>query len=126
MSRHIYYKFLTSNKNYVQAITLVLENISVLESGKKDDYKLLHYLKQLYSLYGLTGQLEKEELTLLRLLNASIKLLGRNDEDNIKIILDLAKNYCLQKKLEKFTKLVTTHHLRYFCKYESPSVKPLT
>jgi len=115
MSRNLYYKLLTMNKKYQQAIPLVLENISIFEKRKKEEYRLIHYLKQLYSLYGLTDQFEKEEETLLKLLETNRRSFGNDDEDNIKIILSLAQNYCHQKKLDEFNQLITSHHLKYYC-----------
>jgi len=113
--RNLYYKLLTMNKDYQQAISLVLENISIVEKRKKEDYRLIHYLKQLYSLYGLTGQFKKEEKTLLKLLKTNRQSFGNDDEDNIKIILNLAQNYCRQRKLDEFNQLITSHRLKYYC-----------
>lgn len=114
-SRSLYYKLIILNKAYQSAIPLVLENISILGESREDKHQLYQYLKQLYSLYGLTGQLEKEEKTLLEFLALNRYLYGLDDEDNSKIILNLAKNYCLQKKIDKFEKLARAHNLHYFC-----------
>ncbi|PCI54378.1 MAG: hypothetical protein COB36_10345 [Alphaproteobacteria bacterium] len=115
MSRHLYYKLVISDKNYAQATLLVLESISLLKDDKEDDYRLLHYLKQLYSLYGLTAQLKEEERTLLRYLVKSQQLLGEDDEDAGKVIWILAQNYCLQKKTPEFKKLKKNYKLGYVC-----------
>ncbi|MBL4894591.1 MAG: hypothetical protein JKY59_06965 [Emcibacter sp.] len=115
MSRHLYYKLVISDKNYAQAILLVLESISLLKEGKEDDYRKLHYLKQLYSLYGLTAQLKEEEKTLLQYLQKSQQLLGEDDEDTAKVIWVLAQNYCLQKKIPEFKKLKKNYKLGYVC-----------
>lgn len=116
MSRLLYYKLRISHKDYRGAIPLVLENISILGKNEQDDYRRLHYLKQLYSLYGITGQLEKEEKTLLHYLDLSTQLLGENDEDNAKVIWVLVQNYCRQRKFDEFEKLIASHNLKYFCK----------
>lgn len=115
MSRTLYYKFLMSNRDYKGAINLVLENISILGKSEEDDYRLLHYLKQLYSLYGITNQLEPEETTLLRYLEKSRELFGENGEDNAKVIWILAQNYCRQKKILDFNRLKEIHNLKYVC-----------
>lgn len=115
MSRHLYYKLVISDKNYPQAILLVLENISIQEGAKENDYRLLHYLKQLYSLYGLTAQLQKEEKALLQYLEKSHQLFDDDDEDTAKAIWILAQNYCLQKKIPEFNQLKKTYNLDYVC-----------
>jgi len=114
-SRILYYKLLISRKEYLAAIPLVLENISILGETKDENVKRLHYLKQLYSLYRMTGQLEKEEKTLLQFLDIDKRVFGSADEDNIKIILNLANNYCRQKKIDPFNQLMATHKLKYKC-----------
>ncbi|PCI51594.1 MAG: hypothetical protein COB49_01390 [Alphaproteobacteria bacterium] len=114
-SRNLYYKIIIFNKDYQRAIPLILENISILGKSVEDRYRLSQYYRQLYSLYGLTRQLEKEEETLLKLLTLDRQLYGYDDQNNAKIILSLAKNYCLQKKLDAFEKIVQTYNLLYFC-----------
>lgn len=113
MCRLLYYKLLISTKDYKGAIPLVLENISLL--GKNDDYRLLHYLKQLYSLYGITAQHEREEKTLLKYLEKSQLIFDDSDEDTIKAIWILAQNYCRQKKSHEFNQLIKTYNLKYEC-----------
>lgn len=115
MSRTLYYKLLISSKNYNGAISLVLENISILKKGEKEDYRQHHYLKQLYSLYRMTGQLEKEEEALLRFLDLDKQIFNSSAKENIKIILNLANNYCRQKKLEKFNNLIKKYKFKYTC-----------
>ncbi|PCI49635.1 MAG: hypothetical protein COB49_04670 [Alphaproteobacteria bacterium] len=115
MSRTLYYKFLISNKNYNDAISLVLENLSILKKDKNEDYRQYHYLKQLYSLYRMTGQLGKEEATLLRFLDLDKQIFNSSAKENIKIILNLANNYCRQKKFEKFNSLIKKYKLKYTC-----------
>jgi len=116
MSRHLYYKLLLSNKNYVEAIPLILESIANLGKRKNDSFKHIRYLDQLASLYGITKQLEKEEETLLLLLKMNKKAFDINNEDNTDIIITLAENYCRRNKIKEFEKLITSHHLKYFCK----------
>lgn len=115
MCRTLYYKLLISNKSYSAAIPLVLENISILKEGRNDNYKHLQYLKQLYSLYGLSGQLQKEETTLKEFLSLSKTFYNRSDEDNINVIINLANNYCRQGKLDEFQRLADQYNLKYFC-----------
>jgi len=115
MSRTLYYKFLIFARNYTGAITLVQENITSLRESKNEDYRRHHYLKQLYSLYEMTGQLEKEEQTLLRFLKLDKRMFDSTDEENRKVFLSLANNYCRQKKFEKFNRLIKAHNLKYVC-----------
>ena len=115
MCRTLYYKLRISNKSYAAAIPLVLENISILKEGRNENYKHLQYLKQLYSLYGLSGQLQKEETTLKEFLSLSKSLYNRSDEDNISVITNLANNYCRQGKLDEFQHLIDQYNLKYFC-----------
>ncbi len=117
ISRTLYYKLLIANKDYKNAIPLVMENIKISKKNNKADYKQLYYLKQLFSLYGLTGQLEKQEKFLLQYLKLNQYLYGEDDEDNAKTRNILAKNYCRQNKVGKFEKLITAHKLKYFCNY---------
>ena len=114
-SRLLYYKILIPQKKYLEAITLVQENISTLKKNKEDDFKLLHFLKQLYSLYGRTAQYEKEEETLVTLLALNKRLLGQDIKENINIILSLARTYCLQKKNKEFEELMNSYNLDYEC-----------
>lgn len=114
-SRLLYYKTLVTHKEYLTAIGLVRESISVLGKTKDDDFRLLHYRHQLYSLYGRTNQFEKEEETLLQLLKLNKRLLGDDIQDNIKIILSLARTYCLQNKAPEFDELMEMYHLEYEC-----------
>lgn len=115
VSRWLYYKLLTSNKEYTKAVPLVLESISILGESERDQYKLHGCLRKLYSLYGITGQLEGEEKTLMQLLALNKQLLGDGIDDNLEIILNLAKNYCLQKKAPEFNRLMTDYNLKYEC-----------
>lgn len=114
-SRQIYYKLLTTNKKYIEAIPLVLEGMSILGEGVDDQYIMHHYLKRLYSLYGITGQRKKEEEALKELLELNQELEGDDVKDNLDIILNLAKNYCIQKKAVEFNQLMTKYNLKYEC-----------
>jgi hypothetical protein len=114
-SRTLLYKILISNKNYPDVIPLVLENISILGESEAEKYRHLHYLKQLYSLYGMTGQVKKEEKTLLEFLEFDKRVFGSSGKDNILIVLNLANNYCKQKKIEEFNELMKTYSLKYKC-----------
>ncbi len=116
VSRILLYKLHISYQNYKDAIPLVLENIAVLEKGKAGDYNHHQYLKQLYSLYSMAGQLELEEKTLIEFLELDKRLYGSSDKDNIKIIQNLAFNYCRQKKLKEFYQLIKRHQLLFTCK----------
>jgi len=113
--RLLYYKLLISLGKYHKAIPLVQESITVLEESKKDEFRLLHYLNQLYSLYGLTKQYNKEERTLIRLLKLNKHLLGSDIKENIKIIQSLARTFCLEKKTLEFDKLMEIYNLDYEC-----------
>ncbi|PCI54624.1 MAG: hypothetical protein COB36_09715 [Alphaproteobacteria bacterium] len=114
-SRLFYYKILISQKKYPAAITLVQQSIVILKKNREDKFKLLHYLKQLYSLYGRTELYAKEEETLLKLLKLNKQLLGEDLKENITIILSLARTYCLQKKNQDFDKLMEEYNLDYQC-----------
>jgi len=89
--------------------------MSILGESEDAQHRFHHYLKQLYSLYGITGQLEEEEKTLMELLKLNKTLLGNDLDDNFEIILNLAKNYCLQKKAPEFNQLMMTYNLKYEC-----------
>jgi len=115
VSHLLYYKLVVANKNYMKAIELVQENIAGLETDKDDGFRLLHYLKQLYSLYNLTEQLEQEEQILQKVLTLNTQLMGNALEDNRTIIISLAKNYCRQQKLAAFNALMEKYDLKYEC-----------
>lgn len=115
ISRRLYYKLLIANQKYGPAISVVLENISLLEDNKNDDFRRLHYLKQLYSLYGIAGRFAAQEKAILEYQKLSHHLLGRPDEDSLKSIRILAKNYCRQNKMAEFHKLKITHGLPLSC-----------
>ncbi|PHZ85073.1 hypothetical protein [Paremcibacter congregatus] len=114
-SRLLYYKTLLAQKDFKGAIPLVLENISILRDNRDDAFKRLHYLGQLHGLYGATSQPAKQETTLLELLELNKKLVGTDIESNMKIIMNLAKSYCLQNKPEEFKKLMQTYDLKFEC-----------
>ena len=117
ISRNFFYKNLIAAKDYGNAARLVEENLFIFENRKAEDYRIHHYLMQLYALYGITNQLKKEEATLLRLLSLNKRLFGDDDQDNRKIILNLARNYCRQKDFDKFEEIITANHLKYNCQY---------
>lgn len=106
-SRLLYYKLLIAQKSYREAINIVQENIALVGPSEDEQFRLYHYLKQLYSLYGLTGQLPQEEQTLLTFLALDKRLVGSPAEEQIQIIILLAQNYCLQKSLASLESLVT-------------------
>jgi tetratricopeptide (TPR) repeat protein len=114
-SRTLYYKLLIALKQYDGAIPLVLENIVIHKKYPDKSHKILLFLSQLYSLYAVTGQFEKEEETLISLLELNTQLFGSEDESNVRFIRDLANNYCRQKKFDKFNQLMKTHNLKYVC-----------
>lgn len=115
-SRNLYYKLLIKRRDYQTAIGLVEENMFIYERRAQEGYRIHYYLTQLFSLYGITGQFEKEEKALLRLLEINRLLFGKEDQDNAEIIMNLAKNYCRQKKQIKFNQFVKLHDLKYICK----------
>lgn len=117
-SRALYYKLLITNKEYKKAIPLVLEKISTLKISEEDNFRKRQYLGQLFSLYGLTNQRALEEQTLIKMLELNKHLLRDAHESNHKIILDLAKNYCLQSKIKKYNDLIKSHDLKYVCLYQ--------
>lgn len=114
-SRLLYYKTLLAQKNYKSALPLVLENISILGNSRGDAFRRLHYLGQLHGLYGMSDQPDAQEKTLLELLELNKKLVGTDIESNMKIIMNLAKSYCLQKKTEEFQKLMQAYGLKFEC-----------
>lgn len=115
VSRLLYYKTLISQKNYGSAIPLVLESISTLGNDENNKFQKLHYLEQLLSLYGFTGQFKKQEKSLLQFLDLNTESFGSQDKSNTKVIEILAKNYCRQKQLDKFSKLNSKYQLHLNC-----------
>ncbi|WP_339860435.1 hypothetical protein [Paremcibacter congregatus] len=116
-SRNLYYKLLISLENYADAIPLIQENITVSQAEPPDPFRVLFYTEQLALLYSLTHRYEEEEATLIRLLDLNKKILGDKTSEDHKIILSLAQNYCRQKKLNDFKELITTHQLKFYCKW---------
>ena len=114
-SRDLYYKLLISKKRFLDAIPIVLRNVSIYENDKVEDYKAPHYLTQLYSLYGLTRQFELEEKTLLNLHALNLRIFGEDEHLNKQVMLSLARNYCRQQKRPEFDELVKIHDLKYVC-----------
>ena len=114
-SRNLYYKLLVTQKDFLKAIPLILESVSNLKADREADFKRLRYLKQLYSLYALTRQYDKEETALMQYLTLSKKLLGEDDESIREGVINLARNYCRQKKLPEFTELSEKYSLKYVC-----------
>ncbi|MEX0299609.1 MAG: hypothetical protein AB3N28_11115 [Kordiimonas sp.] len=114
-SRDLYYEVLIKEKNYMEAITIASENIAAAENNSQEGFRKHHYLIQLYSLYGLTGQYKKEAETLLILIDLADTLFGKNDEETRKYVLDLAKNYCRQRALSAFDRWIKKNSLQYRC-----------
>lgn len=115
MSRTLYYKLLISRKDYQAAIPLVKANIALYQSSGENKYRLLRYLKQLFSLYALSGELALQEKAIHEYLALNKELFGPDDEDNLEVIEVLVKNYCRQKKMDQFNHLVKTHDLNFEC-----------
>jgi len=118
ISRLLYYKLLIAEKDYERAIDLVVENISLLEAGGDEEFRKLHYLGQLFSLYGLTKQYSLEEKTLEEMLALNKRLMGDSLKDNIEIIMNLGKNYCLQNKIKDYTDLMKEYALKFICPFQ--------
>lgn len=116
ISRLLYYKLMIAEKKYIRAIPLVQEYISLLGNHEDEKFNKLHYLTQLYSLYGLTAQFTKQEDSLLRFIELNNQLLGQDDENTTKAIILLAKNYCRQGKYDQFRALQIKYNLLYTCK----------
>jgi len=114
-NRLLFYKLLIAQENYIQAIPLVEESISLLSESEDDKFLKLRYLEQLFSLYGLNKQYKKEEETLHTMLALNMELMGSAIEDNLDIILILASTYCKQNEMDKFTNLMQQYSLRYVC-----------
>ncbi|PHZ84743.1 hypothetical protein CRD36_10685 [Paremcibacter congregatus] len=115
ISRLVYYKLLITQKKFSKAIPLVYENMAILKNTEDDDFRKLHYLGQLNGLYGITGQFVLQEKILLEQLDLNKRLIGLTTKDNIKIIMNLAKNYCRRKLDAEFDTLVQTYGLKYKC-----------
>lgn len=113
--RLLYYKTLLAQEDYKNAVPLVLESMSILGDSRDDAFKKLHYLGQLHGLYGMSDQPSDQEKTLLELLKLNKKLVGTDIESNMKIIMNLAKSYCLQKKNDEFKELMQTYNLNFEC-----------
>lgn len=114
-SRNLLYKKYISQKKYREAIPLARENIQYNPKRTDSEFREYYYLTQLYSLYGLTEQFDKEEDTLKHMIDIARDIFGEEDEEYKKTILNLAKNYCRQKKYTPFTKLTKEHNLKYIC-----------
>lgn len=114
-SRRLLYKIFISDKKYQEAIPLVQESLSLLGDTETDDFKKFQYLEQLYSLYGITEQLLQQERVLLRLLKINHRFVGTDIKDNLEIIKNLARNYCLQRKAPEFNLLMAIYNLNYDC-----------
>ncbi|WP_417625108.1 hypothetical protein [Paremcibacter congregatus] len=115
VSHLLYYKLLLAEKDYPAAIMLVKDTLARLGASEDDQFKRLHYLGQLYSLYGLTGQFEREEQALRERLTLNRLMVGEGLENNADILLDLAKNLCTQKKYQSHDALVEAWGTNFIC-----------
>lgn len=118
--RVLYYKLLIAQKKYKEAIPVIDLNISTLTRSKDDQFRKLHYLKQLYALYGLTGQFEKEEEFLLSYIHLHEDLIGElkaddGDKDDELILKRLVQNYCRREMTDKIRTLTQKYDLKYIC-----------
>lgn len=111
-NRTFFYKVLIAEQNYHAAIPLVLENVQLYSQNSQETFRLYHYYKQLYSLYGLTGQYEQEERAINKVIEMRFDLVGDNDPEQI---YSLAQNLCRQDKFEAFKELALEHSLKYSC-----------
>ncbi|PHZ86513.1 hypothetical protein [Paremcibacter congregatus] len=115
VSRLLYYKLLIANKDFPPAIEVVQENISLLGESESDNFSKMDYMVQLFSLYGMTGQAEKEAQAVEAYLALYRDLVGGSTKEILPIIITLAKNYCSQKRLLAFQKLMQSYDLAYIC-----------
>ncbi|MBL4802582.1 MAG: hypothetical protein JKY45_11875 [Emcibacter sp.] len=121
--RVLYYKLLITQKKYPKAIPVVYLNMSTLTKSKDDQFRKLHYYRQLYALYGLTEQLEKEEQALLNYIHLHENLIGKlkandnlkGDKDDVLILKRLIQNYCRRKMPDKIKVLTKKYDLKYTC-----------
>jgi hypothetical protein len=104
-ARASHYRQLVAKQDYSAALVLVEEAVAALGTTVDDDYRRHRYLKHLYSLYGLTGQLAREAETLEVFVRLDRQLYGNTALDQAKVLQNLANSYCLQGKLEEFESL---------------------
>lgn len=104
-ARAAHYRQLVARQDYSAALALVEEAVAALGVTVDDDYRRHRYLKHLYSLYGLTGQLAREEETIEAFLRLDRQLYGNTAIDHAKVLQNLANSYCLQGKLQEFENL---------------------
>lgn len=122
-SRVLYYKLLLTQKKYQEAIPVVYLNMSTLTKSKDDQFRKLHYFRQLYALYGLTGQFEKEEEYILNYIHLHEELIGElktdgdleEDKDDELILKRLVQNYCRRELTDKIKALTQKYDLKYIC-----------
>jgi hypothetical protein len=114
-ARAAHYRQLIAKQDYSAALALVEEAVAALGTTTDDDYRRHRYLKHLYSLYGLTGQLAREAETLETFLRLDRQLYGNTAADHAKVLQNLANSYCLQGKLEEFGSLQPKLSSEFVC-----------
>lgn len=113
-----YYKLLILEQSYVEAISIVSENMANLTEEAEISPKRLQYLGQLFSLYGLTNQRENEITILKEMLHLSSMLHGMEYDSNRSIILNLGKAYCESNNYHAYNALMTRYKLSYSCLFK--------
>lgn len=114
-TRAHYLAQLLAEKKYMLAIPLVTETIDSLKRTEEEEYSLPKLYTTLYSLYALTGDFAKEQITLEILLKLNLKLYVPEAESTRRILMDLAINYCRQNEQQKFNQLTGEYSLKLVC-----------
>ncbi len=115
VSRLLYYKLLVADKNYGPATLVVKENIALLGDSEDDRFRRLDYLKQLFSLYGLSGRKAEEAQAIEDYLALEAELEIPPLEESLPVIISLAKNYCERKMYREFQSVMQRFELEYVC-----------
>ncbi|NIB43445.1 hypothetical protein HBA55_27800 [Pseudomaricurvus alkylphenolicus] len=114
-TRDIYHQMLMDGEQYEAVIPLVIEYIEVERSKNNDQFKILDRLIQLYALYHVTAQYDREESVLNQMLELSEKLLGAEDKYSIRIAIRLAVKYCSEKRYHDFFDFAERRKLDLTC-----------
>ena len=115
LARELYYRLLLAEERYTSAIDVLRDIIAAEKSRENDAFEIMNRTRQLYALYGLTGQYAREEDTLRSLLPMTDDLLGADTEDYRETARALAENLCSQQKYPEFFAFVREQGLDMRC-----------
>ena len=115
-TREVFHQLLLDQVRYKEAIPIVIELIEAERQTGDDEYKILDWLIQLYTLYKVEGFVDQEIPILLEMTMLTEKLLGQESDQLSRTRTILTESYCEQKQYHDFYELKRQYKIKTKCK----------